>query len=134
MKGLSKLSPTTERVKVQSRTARKHYGTEIMSRYDSAKHAKSSSFWDEYDGESKVYDMSWFITKGSPVTEDKSFVKHYHKVWKVSEGPRQSVAQDILMYEDPLDTGTCVSGAFSLSFTLQEQPFFFFFPRSFTCP
>ena len=50
---LSKLSPATERVKVQSRTARKHYGTEIMSRYDSAKHTKASSFWDEYDGESK---------------------------------------------------------------------------------
>ena len=52
-----------------------------------------------------VYDMSWFITKGSPVTEDKSFVKHYHKVWRVSEGPRQSVAQDILMFEDLYDTG-----------------------------
>ena len=108
MKGLSFLSPTTERVKVHSRTARKHYGTEIMSRYDSAKHAKSTSFWDEYDGESKVYDMSWFITKGSPVTEDKSFVKHYHKVWKVSEGPRQSVAQDILVFEDSADEGAPV--------------------------
>ncbi|KAL8819859.1 MAG: hypothetical protein Q9191_007642 [Dirinaria sp. TL-2023a] len=105
MKGLSKLAPTTERVKVAARTARKHYGTEIMSKYDSAKHAKATNFWDEYDGEYKVYDMSWFITKHSPVTEDKSFVKHYHKVWLVSEGTRQSVAQDILMYEDPLDTG-----------------------------
>ena len=105
MKGLSQLAPATERVKVQSRSARKHYGTEIMSRYDSSKHAKNTSFWDEYDGEYKVYDMSWFITKGSPVTEDKAFTKHYHKVWKVSEGPRQSVAQDILMYEDPEDKG-----------------------------
>ena len=108
MKGLSQLAPTTERVKVQSRSARKHYGTEIMSRYDSSKHAKKTSFWDEYDGEYKVYDMSWFITKGSPVTEDKAFIKHYHKVWKVSEGPRQSVAQDILMYEDPEDKGAPV--------------------------
>lgn len=105
MKGLSQLEPTTARVKVTSRSARKHYGTEIMSRYDSSKHAKSTSFWDDYDGELKVYDMSWFITKGSPVTEEKSFSKHYHKVWRISEGPRQSVAQDILMYTDPNDTG-----------------------------
>lgn len=108
MKGLSQLEPTTARVKVTSRSARKHYGTEIMSRYDSSKHAKSSCFWDDYDGELKVYDMSWFITKGSPVTEEKSFLKHYHKVWRVSEGPRQSVAQDILVYNDPNDTGAPV--------------------------
>ena len=105
MKGLSKLSPATERVKVAARSARKHYGTEIMSKYDSARHAKSTCFWDEYDGENKVYDMSWFITKHSPVTEDRSFVKHYHKVWLCSAGTRQSVAQDILVCEDPHDTG-----------------------------
>ena len=105
MKGLSQLAPTTARVKVASRTARKHYGTEIMSRYDSSKHIKSTSFWDEYDGELKVYDMSWFITKGSPVTEEKSFIKHYHKVWRVSEGARQSVTQDILVFADPNNIG-----------------------------
>lgn len=105
MKGLSQLEPTTARVKVASRTARKHYGTEIMNKYDKIKHAKSTAFWDEFDGELKVYDMSWFITKGSTVTEDKSFVKHYHKVWRVSEGPRQSVAQDILMCPDPENVG-----------------------------
>jgi hypothetical protein len=105
MKGLSQLEPTTARVKVASRTARKHYGTEIMNKYDKIKHAKSTAFWDEFDGELKVYDMSWFITKGSTVTEDKSFVKHYHKVWRVSEGPRQSVAQDILMCSDPDNVG-----------------------------
>lgn len=105
MKGLSQVEPTTARVKVASRTARKHYGTEIMSRFDPAKHLRSGSFWDDFDGELKVYDMSWFITKGSPVTEDRSFTKHYHKVWRVSEGPRQCVQQDIFMFADPLDTG-----------------------------
>ena len=44
MKGLSQLEPETERVKVAARTARKHYGTEIMSKYDSSKHAKSTSW------------------------------------------------------------------------------------------
>jgi len=44
MKGLSQLEPDTERVKVDARTARKHYGTEIMSKYDSSKHAKSTSW------------------------------------------------------------------------------------------
>ena len=60
---------------------------------------------DDYDGELKVYDMSWFITKGSHVTEDRAFVRKYHKVWKVSEGPRQVVSQDILMFADPEDKG-----------------------------
>ena len=60
---------------------------------------------DDFDGELKVFDMSWFITKGSPVTEDRAFVRKYHKVWKVSEGPRQIVAQDILMFADPEDNG-----------------------------
>lgn len=105
MKGLSQLEPTTARVKVASRTARKHYGTEIMNKYDSVKHGQAKSFWDNFDGELKVYDMSWFITKGSPVTEDKSFTKHYHKVWLVSEGPKQLVAQDIMMCADPYDVG-----------------------------
>lgn len=105
MKGLSQLEPDTERVKVASRSARKHYGTEIMSKYDSTKHRKDTSWWDDYDGELKVFDMSWFITKGSPVTEDRAFIRKYHKVWKVSDGPRQTVAQDILMYADPDDKG-----------------------------
>lgn len=108
MKGLSQLAPTTARVKVTSRTARKHYGTEIMNKYDKVKHTKATSFWDEYDGELKVYDMSWFITKGSPVTEEQSFSKHYHKVWRVSEGPRQSVVQDILMFADENNVGAPV--------------------------
>lgn len=49
--------------------------------------------------------MSWFITKGSPVTEERASVRKYHKVWKVSEGPRQVVSQDILMFADPEDKG-----------------------------
>ena len=50
MKGLSQLEPETERVKVAARTARKHYGTEIMSKYDSSKHAKSTSWlWVQSD-------------------------------------------------------------------------------------
>ena len=122
MKGLSQLEPDTERVKVASRSARKHYGTEIMSKYDSSKHSKDTNWWylspfflhprrladhyrDDYDGELKVFDMSWFIIKGSPVTEDRAFIRKYHKVWKVSEGPRQLVAQDILMFADPEGKG-----------------------------
>ncbi|KAG8532935.1 uncharacterized protein KY384_002813 [Bacidia gigantensis] len=102
MKGLAALSPSTERVKVAARVARKHYGTEIMSKYDPSGrgHSRTTAWWDDYDGELKVFDMSWFITKGSEVTEDQSFTRKYHKVWKVSEGPRQTVAQDIMMFED----------------------------------
>ena len=106
MRGLSTLEPETERVKVAARVARKHYGTEIMSKYDAARgHSRSTAWWDDYDGELKVFDMSWFISKHAPVTEDVPYVRKYHKVWKVSEGPRQTVAQDILMFADVNDTG-----------------------------
>ncbi len=39
------------------------------------------------------------------MTEDRAFIRKYHKVWRVPEGPRQSVAQDILMFADPEDNG-----------------------------
>ncbi len=39
------------------------------------------------------------------MTEDRAFTRKYHKVWKVSDGPRQTVAQDILMFADPDDKG-----------------------------
>ena len=105
MKGLSQLEPYTEKVKVTARSARKHYGTEIMSRYDSAKHAKAKSWWDEYDGEYKVFDMSWFITKGSGVTEDVPYSRKFQKVWKVAGGPPSIVTVDLQCYEDSEDRG-----------------------------
>lgn len=105
MKGLAQLAPTTARVKVTSRTARKHYGTEIIDKFNPAKHDRSRAFWDDYHGELKILDMSWFIHKGSPVTEDRSFTEPYHTVWRVSEGPRQSVTIDILMCSDPANKG-----------------------------
>ena len=53
--------------------------------------------------------MSWFINKGTPVTEDHAFIRKYHKVWKVSEGHHlASVSQDILMFADPDDKGSPV--------------------------
>ena len=44
MKGLSQIEPDSERVKVAARSARKHYGVEIMSKYDSSKHAMGKSW------------------------------------------------------------------------------------------
>ncbi|KAI4158523.1 MAG: hypothetical protein LQ342_007364 [Letrouitia transgressa] len=105
MKGLSQLEPTTARVKVTHRSARKHYGTERMTKYDPVKHAKRTNYWDDYDAEYKINDMDWFIRKGDPVTEDKAFKRQYHKVWRVSEGHNKSVSQDLYMAEDPDNKG-----------------------------
>ena len=105
MKGLSQLVPYEEKVKVATRAARKHYGTEIMSKYDTAKHAKAKSWWDDYDAEYKVFDMSWFITKGSPVNEDLPYSRKFQKVWKVSSGPPSTVTVDLQCYEDMDDKG-----------------------------
>ena len=72
-----------------------------MSRYDPARgHRRDTAWWDDYDGELKVFDMSWFINKGGEVTEDVPYTRKYHKVWKTADGPRQTVAQDILVCQD----------------------------------
>ena len=100
MKGLSQLEPTTTRVKVTSRTARKHYGTECFIKYNKFKHARSKAFWSEFDGELKIHEMDWFITKGSPVTEGQPFIKYYNQVRLVSDGPFHFLVEDILTFTD----------------------------------
>ncbi|KAL8797968.1 MAG: hypothetical protein Q9182_007072 [Xanthomendoza sp. 2 TL-2023] len=105
MKGLSVMEPTTARVKVASRSARNHYGTERMTKYDAMKHSKRPNYWDAYDGEYKVNDMDWFIKKGDPVNEEKSFKRQYHKVWPIAEGHNKAVSQDLLMSQDADNTG-----------------------------
>ena len=100
MKGLSQLAPSTARVKVGSRSARKHYGTEVITTYDAKKHLKSKSFWDPFDAELKVHSMQWFITKGAPVTEEESFRKTYYSVQLVANGPPSSVALEVWMSEE----------------------------------
>lgn len=47
MKGLVRAAPTTERVQVGSRSARKHYGHEAYSKYD-ASLGHSMSRWYAY--------------------------------------------------------------------------------------
>lgn len=106
MKGLSQLMPYEEKVKIATRAARKHYGTEIMSKYDARKHAGAKSWLDDYDDEYKVFDMSWFIKKGSPVNEDLPYSRKFQKVWRVALGRPTLVTVDLQYYEDLDDKGT----------------------------
>ena len=80
MKGLVRAAPTVERVKVDSRSARKHYGFELYQKYDASKgHLASKRYaymligsvalmvrnrdWDPYSGENMSYVMDWYIEK-----------------------------------------------------------------------
>ena len=60
---------------------------------------------DNYDAELKVFDMSWFIRKYDPVTEDRTFVRRYNKVWRVSSGPQMTIPQDLHYHEDRVSNG-----------------------------
>ncbi|MCJ1373868.1 hypothetical protein MMC20_005098 [Loxospora ochrophaea] len=73
MKGLASISPTFAKVEVTSRSARKHYGTVLMSRYDGSKHKRSRRYWDRFDGYHLVNTMEWFINKGANVKENAPF-------------------------------------------------------------
>ena len=80
MKGLVRAAPTIERIKIGSRSARKHYGYEIFDEYDaSAGHLASkwyvcmllgsfalivrNSKWDSFAGAQMSYVMRWIIKK-----------------------------------------------------------------------
>ena len=80
MKGLVRAAPTVERIKVGSRSARKHYGFEIWKKYDASKgHSASRRYasmlidsvalmvrnrdWDPYTGKNMSNVMNWYIKK-----------------------------------------------------------------------
>jgi hypothetical protein len=105
MKGLAQVKPATVRVKVEYRTARKHYGADMGKKYDETKHVRSKAYWSGYYGELRVRAMSWYINKGNPVTEDKAFIQHFTLVRKVSQGPSRTKNVSLLMCSDPDDVG-----------------------------
>ena len=80
MRGLVRAAPTAERVRVGSRSARKHYGYEVSVKYDESKgHLASkwyaymlhgsfvlmvrNSEWDPYFGSPASSVMRWYIKK-----------------------------------------------------------------------
>ena len=80
MKGLVRAAPTIERIRVGSRSARKHYGYEVFDLYDASKgHLASrwyvymllgsfalivrNSEWDSFAGAQMLHVMSWIIKK-----------------------------------------------------------------------
>jgi hypothetical protein len=105
MKGLAQVKPATVRVKVEYRAARKHYGVDLGTKYYKTKHDRSKAYWCGYYGQLRVRAMSWFITKGNPVTEDKAFIQRFRWIWKVSEGPYRTNVVNLFMCSDPENVG-----------------------------
>ena len=72
MKGLASICPTSAKVKISERCARKHYGTNCGVRYVQEEHGDAKKIWDPCFGFYRTYRMEWFIEK---VSFDKSRAK-----------------------------------------------------------
>ncbi|KAF2199489.1 actin-like ATPase domain-containing protein [Delitschia confertaspora ATCC 74209] len=74
MIGLARANANLARVYVSSRTARKHYGTELTVSYDSATDDSNKKFWYKKWNEYAVNRMFWFVTKGESYPENRPSV------------------------------------------------------------
>ncbi|KAM5388500.1 hypothetical protein ACJA88_000364 [Fusarium oxysporum] len=102
LKGLAQSSPDCAVVKVENRKARKHYGTEWSVRWDEKSHGnlKSERYWCGLDGCYKVRVMEWFITRGSTVSENDTYIAAFVWTNPVSKGRIRKVKMTI--YNDHL--------------------------------
>lgn len=97
MKGLAQCAPTLTSVRVKNRAARKHYGTELTSKYDEVTHAHliSRRYWDGLDGIWRVPTMKWFIKRGDPVSENEPFFTPFVWTGLVSHGRVKKVTLEL---------------------------------------
>ncbi|KAG0650908.1 hypothetical protein D0Z07_2774 [Hyphodiscus hymeniophilus] len=99
MMALARANSKLATVNLVSRVARKHYGIELATTYDSAKHDESKKYWSDAGKLFGVNVMAWLIKKGDPVEESKPIKIHYDSYFLVSDGPLTTVDIDILCDE-----------------------------------
>ena len=63
MKGLASACPKSAKVKINARSARKHYGFEIAKEFIEFKHDDTRKYWDPHAGFFRIREMEWFIEK-----------------------------------------------------------------------
>ncbi len=103
MKGIANCAPKLATVKVATRKARKHYGTEWRTRYDEKLHShlKKDRHWCGLDGVWKVYTMEWFIKKGDTVSENEPFFTSFVWTGPVNAGRIRKIKMDIYADRTP---------------------------------
>ncbi|OCL09088.1 hypothetical protein AOQ84DRAFT_339451 [Glonium stellatum] len=106
MKGLAQSDPRHSKVRLTSRIARKHFGTQINDTFNEKIHAANRKYYDGYSGEWKIYVMRWFIKKGDVVNEDTPYTFDYYLKWLVSDGRPNEIIQT--MYCDRTDRSAVV--------------------------
>ena len=75
MKGLASACPTSAKVKINARSARKHYGFEIENEFIESEHDDARKYWDPHAGFYRIPEMEWFIEKVQypPVEQHNTF-------------------------------------------------------------
>lgn len=63
IKGLAELSPSSSRVNIDSRIARKHHGISCSTKYNPTVHDVWRAYWSPFGGERQVTVMEWFVKK-----------------------------------------------------------------------
>ncbi|KAJ6108479.1 hypothetical protein N7523_009802 [Penicillium sp. IBT 18751x] len=82
-KTLSDICSSAPQIAIDSRVARKHYGTIKSIKFEGSVHDAKRKYWHEFFGEFHISVMEWFIQKGDEIEETKpvvtSWIEHRHK-------------------------------------------------------
>ncbi|KAG8530983.1 uncharacterized protein KY384_004340 [Bacidia gigantensis] len=105
MKGLAVKLPSSTKVKVSGRSARKHYGTDCGHSFNEFEHPISRRYWSSYHGSWRISLVNWFIKKGDTVKEDEPVQLHRYRKSKIEDGPLRRVTSNILMSSDQNNAG-----------------------------
>lgn len=108
MKGLADGAPHLQRVKIESRSARKHYGANSDLRFVEGVHKKDKRYWDSFSGCYRVPAMWWYLKKGDTVKEHEPTKFPYFRAQQVSDGPPQTIKITIQACSDPQNQGAPV--------------------------
>ena len=104
MRLIAETSPTSGRVRIEGRRARKHYGFDLHVKFNGKSHDEGKRFWSPMEGEYRIYIMDWFIKKGTIVREYPSKTLWYYRHFPVADGSPSKVYETIWMYSDASGT------------------------------
>jgi len=105
MKALNEELDSDATIRVESRRARRHYGTSVYAPFVEGVHDSSRKQPHRLSGGHRVRIMKWFINKDDLVEELSPVPFRFYWDQKVSDGPPGVIKMTIYSCEDPENTG-----------------------------
>ncbi|KAF9886679.1 hypothetical protein FE257_011193 [Aspergillus nanangensis] len=102
-KTMGEICPLATQSMVESRVARKHYGTLIQKKFTSGVHVIKKRYWDDFRGEYVIDVMRWFIQKRDDIKEDEPIKSSWYQRQLQRKGNFNSIR--VSFYELDLPAG-----------------------------